>query len=408
MVYAWLLLINLHPFIKLAYKLRGVRAVAPKPIEFPEYDKYIKALADEAQKYNFDTAYYNLTSMLAKRGSLNAETAIGIMLMEGKGCQKDVQRGKASLELSVSHGSASAAIYLGEECIRGTNIKADPDGAMKWFTKAANLGYTDAYEKMGDIYRDGVITEKNIAKAIELYDLAAVGNNASAKAKSDKLKATRVDFYLEGYKIINSKVPVTSDEAFSAFRSFAISTAMGEARAPRYLAKCYAYGFGTEKSRSSAFFWFKHAVECGDKEAYLPLALCYSNGFGINFSFKNSIKYLKLAESIGARGASAELDRLYRRKMKKMVRQLYSLSMRLIHQKKFNEAVRMLTSFEAIAYPPALYTLGCLYEFGRGVEKCDRKKADKYYELAASGNPAFGSFTDPVSKYKLIVLKMIR
>ena len=140
----------------------------------------------------------------------------------------------------------------------------------------------------------------------------------------------------------------------------------------------------------------------------MPLALCYLNGFGTNFDYKNAIKYLKLAESIGARGASAELDKLYRRKMKSMVRQLYSLSMRLIHKKKFNEAVRILTSFEAIAYPKALYTLGCLYEFGRGVEKSDRAKADKYYELAAHGNPSFGNFTDPTSKYKLIVLKMIR
>ena len=87
---------------------------------------------------------------------------------------------------------------------------------------------------------------------------------------------------------------------------------------------------------------------------------------------------------------------------------IYSTSMRLIYMKKFDEAVDLLSSFESLAYPKALYTLGCLYEFGRGVERSDKVAANKYYDLAAIGNPTYGSFTDDGSQYKIKILKLLR
>lgn len=394
-------------YIKLAYKLRGVRAEEPKKLTFPDYDRHLRQLAEAAKKYGFDSAYFNLTTMLAKQGDINAETALAILYLEGKGTEKDITRAKACLELAVSHGSAAAAIYLGSEYISGKNYGQNPTLALEYFTKAASLGYTDAYERMGDIYHDGELGERDIAKAIELYERAAAGGSENARKKADELKATRLDFYLEGYKIINSTSPVSHDDAFNAFRSFAIATAMGEARAPRYLAICYAHGFGTEKDRTAAFYWFREAYNRADPEAYLPLAKCYIDGFGTNRNYKKATAAIKAAMARGIKGAEAELNAIYRQKMNKLVRRLYSTAMRLIHQKKFCEAVKMLSSFEALCYPKAIYTLGCLYEFGRGAPKSDRAKADKYYELACRGS-AFGSFTDPNSTYKLKILKMIR
>ena len=182
---------------------------------------------------------------------------------------------------------------------------------------------------------------------------------------------------------------------------------MGEIRAMTLLAKCYFYGFGTKKDRRSGYFWFKEAADSGDREANIHLAFCYSRGLGTAFSFRDAVKYLKIAKSMGLGGASDELTLLYKRRMQKSVRALYAQSMELLFQKKYSEAAKLLSSFESLGYPKALYTLGCLYEFGRGAPKSDRAKADKYYELACRGS-AFGSFTDPNSTYKLKILKMIR
>lgn len=394
--------------IKLAYRLRSTQSAEPERLIFPGYTKYLKYLSEEAKRLGFYTAYFYLVSILSKEGDINAETALGILFTEGKGCERNTERGKAILELSMSHGNPAAAVYLGEGHLSGDYFAKNPEYAIKCFEKAAVLGYPDAYEKLGDIYRDGLYVDKNIPEAVEFYDLAAAGGCVSAKEKSDTLKEKRREFFLDAYKVINGGKPVTEDEAFSAFKACAIATAMGEVRAMTLLAKCYFYGFGTKRDRSTGFYWYNAAVKAGDREANLYLAFCYSRGLGVAFSFKNAVKYLKIAKSLGLSGAAAELDLLYRRRMKKMVRALYSQAMELLYMKKPLEAARLLSSFESLGYPKALYTLGCLFEFGKGVAKPDPKRAQSYYEKAYIGNSTFGNFKDPESDYKFKIMKLIR
>lgn len=394
--------------IKLAYKLRSIKAEQPPKLTFPDYWVYIKQLSTEAVALQYPTAEFYLTSILAHSGNINAEGALGIMLIEGKGCDKDAERGRACLESNIRAGNPAAAIYLAGEYVSGKNFPRDINLALSYYVKAADLGYTDAYEKIGDIHRKGELVEKNVARAIEYYELASAGGCASAREKATELKTARENFYLDAYKTISIKSSVSQEEAFEAFRAAAIATAMGEVRAMPLLAKCYAKGFGTEKDKKSAYYWFKEAANAGNTESAYFLAICYAKGYGTAFSYKNAVKYLKYCQNAGIAAAAEELNNLYRRRMKKMVRQLYSTAMSLIHNKKYAEAVKLLTSFESLAYPKALYTLGCLYEFGRGVSRSDRARATLYYERASVGNSTFGSFHDPVSEYKLKILKMIR
>lgn len=394
--------------IKLAYKLRSVKAEEPSKLSFPGYDRYLKSLSEEAQRLGFDTARFYLTYAMYKRGSANAEVTLAMLLAEGIGCESKPDTAYKLLESAISRGNSSAAEYLGREHLSGKIFKKSPELALKFFGKAAELGHSGAYEEMGDIYHAGEICEQDVARAIELYEMAAARGSLSADEKAKKLKTVRREYYLRGESIINRTGSVSADEAFGCFRSLAIATAMGEKCAPRLLAKCYAHGFGTEKDRATAFFWFERAVEVGDRNAYLPLALCYSRGFGTQFSYKKAVKYLKAAANAEYPGAAQELNTLYKRKMKKMVRSLYSTSVRLIYMRKYDEAARLLRSFESLAYPKALYTLGCLYEFGRGVDNSDRAMANKYYDMAYRGSSEFGSFDDKSSHYKLKLLKMIR
>lgn len=393
--------------IKLAYKLRSVKPEEPPKISFPSFLKYVKLLADNAKALGFDSAYFYLTSILAKDGDINAECALGVMLLEGKGCEKSPEAALAILGASINHGNPAAAVYLGEEYLSGRFLEKSSSQAMKYFKKASELGYPEAYERLGDIFRCAEGAEKDVGRAIEFYELAAAGGCESAKAKAVELKGKREEFFLEAYQTINLKERVTPDEAFSAFRAAAIATAMGEIKAATLLARCYAFGFGTKKDRSSAFFWYKHAAENGDKDAYIFLGLCYARGIGTAFSFADAVKWLRAAEDSGEAAAAEELKLLHQRKIKKMVRSLYAKSMELIYMKKFKEAAELLISYESLGHPESLYTLGCLYEFGRGVAKSSRRRAEEYYERAFRGGE-LGSFSDPSSRYKLTVLKMMR
>ena len=394
--------------IKLAYKLRSVHPEEPPKLEFPEFYRYIRLLMDNARELGFDSACFYLTSMLSRNGDINAECAMGVMLLEGKGCEKDTERAIATLDSNIKHGNPAAAVYLGEEYLLGRLLDKNTELAMKYFKKASDLGYPEAYEKLGDIYRCAEGADKDVGKAIELYELVAAGGCESARRKAMELKTKREDFFLEAYQILNLKAKVTPEEAFTAFRAAAIATAMGDIRAASLLARCYAFGFGTKKDRKSAFFWYKHAAENGEKSAYLYLGLCYSRGIGTEFSFTEAVKWLQLSVSTGAEGGAGELALLYKRKMNKMVRSLYAKSVELIYMKKYKDAFELLSSYEKLGHPKSLYTLGCLYEFGRGVPRSSRRKAEEYYELACRGNDSYGSFTDPASRYKLTILKMMR
>ncbi len=394
--------------IKLAYKLRSVRAAEPPKTIFPDYNAYIHALCAEAKNSNFPTAEFYLVSFLAHNGDINAEARMGAMLAEGLGCKQDTERAKACLDSSISSGNPSAAVYMGEALMSGKVFKQNPNEAMRYFSVAAKLGYTDAYESLGDIYHDGNHVEKDIPKALEFYELAAHGGSASSKEKCKKIKNVRENYYLDAYKIMNIQSSASHDEAKKAFKFAAIASAMGEPHAMMLLAECFLNGFGTEKDRRAAFTWFENAADAGLPDAVFCLGLCYAKGIGTNFSYKKAVDALKYAQNSSIDGASDELNKLYKRRMNKMVRSLYSAAMSLIYKQKYADAVQLLLSFDSLAYPKALYTLGCLYEFGRGVPRTDRTRANYYYAKACEGNSSFGKFKDPESKYKLKILKMIR
>ncbi|MBQ8380727.1 MAG: sel1 repeat family protein [Clostridia bacterium] len=391
--------------IKLAYKLRSVRASAAPKLEFPDYRKYLQDLSREAQRLLAMSAYFRIGTMLSDMGDLNAMTVTGVLLAEGKGVCRDTERAKRVLDTAVSGGNAAAAVYLAECFAEGRCFERNGDLAIEYYKKAAYLGFTDANESLGDIYNAGELAEKDLKLATQYYELAT--GNESAKKKAEAIKAKRREFYERGKGIALSERP-TAEERFDAFRSVAIATAMGEGSAPKLLADFYRAGFGTKKDRSLAFYWYRAAYDEGDGEALLPLALCYARGEGVAFSYKLAIRYLKLAEERGSRAASEALDLILRRRMKKMIRSLYASAMELIHMKKYEEAFSILLKMAPLKYPKALYTLGCLYEFGVGAERSDRIIAAKYYDLALKGNENYKKFSDPMSKYKLKILKMIR
>ena len=177
--------------IKLAYKLRSVRSIEPEKLLFPDLLSYIRGLAEEGKRLGFFTAYFYLVSKLADKGDANAEAAAGILLAEGKGTKRDLVRAKQYLTRSIEHKNPAAAIYLGEEYLKGTLFEQNTAVAIKYFERAAELGYPGAYEKIGDVYREGRLVEKNMAKAIELYERAAAGGSASARKKAEDFKAKR-------------------------------------------------------------------------------------------------------------------------------------------------------------------------------------------------------------------------
>ena len=130
--------------------------------------------------------------------------------------------------------------------------------------------------------------------------------------------------------------------------------------------------------------------------------MCYAKGYGTKLDFDKAKEWLLKAERYGDSRAQKAIVSLMERKMKKISKQLYSSAMRLIFQKKFKPAKAHLEIAADLMYPKAIYTLGCLYEFGIVVD-CNKEKGYALYEQAYS---LF--FRDPRARYKLKVLKMLK
>ena len=381
--------------IKLAYKLRATEAIEPPRVEFPDFDEFIRTLGRDAEKYKYSTAFLKLNEILAERGDTAALSVLGMLHAEGIGCEKNLVIAVSYLERAAVQGNANAYYYLGDLFTTGKSFEVDINRALANYTLAAEQGIVTAYETMGDIFSEGKLIARDLARAIELYDKSAAAGIKSAKEKSDALKAKREKFFKY------AKEAEYLDPA-QCFRNCAISTAMGYVPAMMLLAHLYEVGNGTKKDRKRAFFWYNSALEAGDKDAAYEVGRCYAYGIGTAFDYKRAIENLNIAIEAGHASAKRELDRLVANRTTRISEKSFSTAMRLLYKKNFGPAKVYLDLCVSLGNPKAIYTLGCLHEFGVGVH-VDKDYAFSLYEEAYKLK-----FRDPRAVYKLRVLKMVR
>ena len=381
--------------IKMAYKLRSVKAQDPGIPIHPDYTTMLRRLAIRAKSFGFDKQYYHLCTLLKDEGDLEARTVLGTLYSEGRGCEVNVDMSLSLLKSAAEDGSRDAYRYLGDLHVGGTLVPRDTDKALGYYRRAAELGLTNAYEMMGDLFREGKLVSRDVVKAIELYELGAKEGHSSAREKADALKDERERLYSLGHSLMD-----TSPER--SFRAFAISSSMGYVPAYREMARAFLEGRGIKKNRHQAYLWFERAVENKDATALTELGLCYSRGIGTAFNFENATRTLSVAARMGSAEAKAELERIMNNKRRYMMKKVYSDAMSMIYQKKTAEAARLLGMLVRYGHAKAIYTLGCLNEFGLGIPT-NRELASKLYEKAFELK-----FRDPRAVYKLRVLKMTR
>lgn len=380
--------------LKMAYKLRSVKSAEAPTISCKDQDGMIRDLLEQAKRSKFPTAEAYLHSLLSDHGDVDAMCELAehyLFDQDGKNPSEAIR----VLSRAAAGGSARAYTILGLVYRSGAVIPQNISLALEYFERAGKLGNPEAYEYMGDIYHSKDYTGRDVAKACELYELAAEGGLASAKEKAEAIRSSREAYYYYATR---------DEEAYpeKAFRGYAIAAMMGHPTAMLKLAECYALGIGTSRDRLSAFNYYRKAIDAGLAEAYFPLGVCYSRGFGVAFDFDMAVKSLTRALENGDERAKKELVRLYENKKRRFGDKLYSQAMRLVYQKKFSEAVKVLTVAIDFKHPKAIYTLGCLYEFGRGVT-CNKRYA---YDLYTAAEKL--SFKDTRSKYKSNILRMIK
>ena len=381
--------------LKLAYRLRGVIPEEPPMPVTDGYARLLVSLLAEAEAISAREEAYLLTELLAQRGDLSASLRLALCALSGDGCEKDPDRAKKTLYELCEKGYVPAMLSLSRLLLSGEHFPIDQRGAISLLEKAARLGSPEAYRTLGDLYCEGGDDGRRLAYAITLYDEGARLGDSVCADKSLALKTRREEAFRTALQRRKS-----SPE--DAFRLFAISASMGYTPAEVRLGDCYLFGTGTKKSRRHAFLWYKSAAKHGEADALYPLGMCYARGVGTRFDYKKAISTLQGAEAVGSQRAGEEARRLLLLRLKKMKRSLYSAGMRLLYQKKPAVAFRMIDAAAKMGDTKAIYTLGALFEFGIGTAE-DRDLAKRLYSEAVQKG-----FSDPRSKYKSIILKLIR
>ena len=165
----------------------------------------------------------------------------------------DYETALAELNPLAQRGEARAQHLLGWLHL----IHLDPATAIKWFSLAADQGYADAQEALGNIYENGEgVVPKNYQKAMKWFTLAADQGHRQARYSLWLM-------YQEGNVVHeNDKVELRWNTKYAE---------QGFYGSQFYLGRMYEVGSGVVKNEKTAVSWYYKAASQGFDLALINL-----------------------------------------------------------------------------------------------------------------------------------------
>ena len=192
-------------------------------------------------------------SAAADRGQLSALTITGLMLSNGYGCEKDLNKAVDALRRAAALGDARAKTALADCYLHGTNVPQDSRKAVELLLEAVEGGDARGMDLLATCYDQGNGTARNPEEALRLYTRAAelgfnhsLGNLAvlfitgKGSKKADPLKAV---------ELLQKGARANDDFCLLLY------------------AKCLETGTGVKANSTLARDSYKKAAEAGNGEA---------------------------------------------------------------------------------------------------------------------------------------------
>ena len=261
----------------------------------------------------------------------------------------------------------------------GNGVEKDPEEALKWLRRSADLGNLQCLRGLARAYRYGRGLSKDIGKALELYEAAASRGDASAQnglswmyykgedvgrnlAKALELGTKAAENGNGGametlYRMYRDGDGVERDEA-KALEWLMKSSATGTAVAMAALGDCYEHGsLGLEVDLEKAVSLYRQAADKESTRGMFCLGLCFRDGNGVQQSDKDALAWLTKA-------ACEEDDDLhYDDKALAVLAEMY------FGGGDFRRRVERFEGLDSESNQRALFRLGDRYVKGRGIGK---------------------------------------
>ena len=231
-------------------------------------------------EYNIESDYEYSNHIYKKAADLGYISAKFTLLKETCETEASIDEMVNLMKSAFKAGYFEAGRFLG---ILTSDIKEK----FHYYTVAAENGDSDAKYSLGLMYRDGIGVEKNIAKAVKLWEEASDQNNSDAITEMGLVyKSENVLFDLGCEPYDFNFVEKDKNKAFECFMKAA---KLGNARSQVMLGQLYMKD-STMKDLSSAEYWLSKSAEQNYALAMLSLAQLYSSKTDINyFNYEDAV-----------------------------------------------------------------------------------------------------------------------
>jgi TPR repeat protein len=172
------------------------------------------------------------------------------------------------LRFAARAGQAESQWYwsLAEE--NGWINHADPQEAWKWISEAAYKGFPSALDAEGTYFSYGLAGERDPAKALRAYQIAAQSN------------AHAMQILILGHRM-GIDAPQDAEKADYYLAQLRLRASRGDDQAEYYLGDLYRNGILLPQSYSQALTWYQRAADNGLGQAWFRIAEMYESGDGV-------------------------------------------------------------------------------------------------------------------------------
>lgn len=175
-------------------------------------------------------------------GSRDARVNLGIMYLDGRGVDKDINRGVEFMRSAADDGYVRAQYRLGELYEQGMGVAQDEAQALEWYRKAAQGGYTPAQLQLGLMYASGHGVSRQIGEAVRWLRQGARQNDKAAQ------------YHLA---MLCTKHPEAGCSTAEVPEWLSKSALQGFVPAQWQLAYIYEHGIDIPRDLYLAYFWYR-------------------------------------------------------------------------------------------------------------------------------------------------------
>lgn len=235
------------------------------------------------------------------------------------------------LKKAAEQGNGFSALNLGIMLLNGKGCEKNEESGFKFIKQAFDQDIEEAYGPIGRCYFHGVGVAKDRKKAMDIFAKGALDNNDAEcqfllslcyGSRNGKNRDSDLEFFWvkcaadQGHASAINNLGDCYEKGRGVERDYAMALKyylkakeLDAAIAWCSLGECYEKGLGVEKDGKKAIEMYEEAIRRDCSEAYMPMGRCYENGTGVEKNLEKAVEMYRKGAEEGNPDSCLELAR---------------------------------------------------------------------------------------------------